>query len=77
MAAAVTRIYLRYPVGADNDQILDVTDAVATIDALTGGAAVTTIAARMISVTRARDSKTVKVAADNITGYEAIAGLIN
>lgn len=76
MAAAVTRIYLKYPV-RDNDTILDVTDTTGTIDALTGGAANTTISARMIQVTEARQNKTIKIAADNIAGYEAFAGLTN
>lgn len=76
MANAITRIYLKYPI-RDNDNVLDVTDLVTTIDALTGGAANTTIAARMISVTNARDNKIVKIAADNIAGYEVIAGIVN
>lgn len=76
MAATVTRIYLKYPV-RDNDTILDVTDTVGTIDALTGGAANTTIGARMISVTEARQNKAIKIAADNIAGYEVFAGLTN
>lgn len=76
MAAAVTRIYLKVPI-RDNDLSIDVTDAVATIDGLTGGAANTNIGTRMISVTEARLNKAVKIAADNIAGYEVIAGLTN
>lgn len=72
MATAVTRIYLRYPMAGSD--FLDVTDTQAAVLAFTGGAASTTVGARLQVVTRARDSKAVYVAVDNIVGLETAAG---
>lgn len=72
MATAIMRLYLKYPVAGST--VLDVTDTQVTVLGDTGGAAVTTIGARVQLFTRARDSKSVWVAADNIAGIETVAG---
>lgn len=71
MAAAATRVFLKYPI-LDGDLVLDVTEVATTIATDTGGAAITTIGARLQLLTLARDSVTVYVAADNIAGMHVL-----
>lgn len=66
----VTRIYFRYPVFGETS--LDVLEAYATLLASTQGAAVTTIGARMVTVTRASDGIATahSIAVDNIAALQ-------
>jgi hypothetical protein len=62
------RVFFKVPVFGTTS--MDVSETVSAIDAFTGGAAVTTVGARMVTLTRASDATAHKVAADNIAGYE-------